>query len=258
MPGRGSEEESCFTSASWPQRRGRRALLPRVLPGGLPRARPARPPGRDARLHRDGEEHAGLGGGRPRRDPRHLGASSGWRAPVPTSSSARTTPPISRSSSPEPELALPGLHIAEVVADRAARDGRRRVGCSAPASRWTDRSTGAPSARGASPPRCRRRRTRAMVNRIIFDELVNGVFTDASRAEYVRIIEHLAARGCDAVALVCTEIPLLVTPDARRCPRWTRRACWRGRRSRSRSAGSRCRPGEAGRGDPNSQRIRSS
>jgi aspartate racemase len=44
------------------------------------------------------------------------------------------------------------------------------------------------------------------------------VFTASSRQEYVRIIERLAARGCDAVALVCTEIPLLVTPDASPLP----------------------------------------
>ncbi|MFI5080857.1 MAG: hypothetical protein ACHQCE_07290 [Streptosporangiales bacterium] len=37
-------------------------------------------------------------------------------------------------------------------------------------------------------------------------------------AEYVRVIERLAARGCDAVALVCTEIPLLVTPEASLLP----------------------------------------
>jgi aspartate/glutamate racemase len=54
---------------------------------------------------------------------------------------------------------------------------------------------------------------RRIINKIIFDELVNGVFTASSRQEYVRIIEQLAARGCDAVALACTEIPLLVTPD---------------------------------------------
>ena len=53
---------------------------------------------------------------------------------------------------------------------------------------------------------------------IIFDELVNGVFSARSRQEYVRVIEQLAARGCDAVALVCTEIPLLVTPDASPLP----------------------------------------
>jgi aspartate racemase len=59
---------------------------------------------------------------------------------------------------------------------------------------------------------------RATVNRVIFDELVNGVFTDSSRRDYVRIIERLAALGCDAVALVCTEIPLLVTPDVSPLP----------------------------------------
>ena len=42
---------------------------------------------------------------------------------------------------------------------------------------------------------------------------MNGQFTPASRSEYVRVIEDLAARGCDAVALVCTETPLLVTPS---------------------------------------------
>ncbi len=59
---------------------------------------------------------------------------------------------------------------------------------------------------------------RHVINKIIFDELVNGVFTTRSRQEYVRIIEQLAVRGCDAVALVCTEIPLLVTPDAAPLP----------------------------------------
>jgi aspartate racemase len=39
------------------------------------------------------------------------------------------------------------------------------------------------------------------------------VFTDDARTAYVRIIEKLKADGCDAVALVCTEIPLLITDD---------------------------------------------
>jgi aspartate racemase len=51
------------------------------------------------------------------------------------------------------------------------------------------------------------------VDRIIFAELVDGVFTDASRQAYNRAIARLGERGCDAVALACTEIPLLVRPD---------------------------------------------
>ncbi|MFL6780567.1 MAG: aspartate/glutamate racemase family protein, partial [Sphingomicrobium sp.] len=59
---------------------------------------------------------------------------------------------------------------------------------------------------------------RAQVNSIIFDELCLGVFTNESRAAYVRIIEKLAAQGCDSVALVCTEIPLLITDDVSPLP----------------------------------------
>jgi aspartate racemase len=45
-----------------------------------------------------------------------------------------------------------------------------------------------------------------------------GTFTDGSRDAYVRIIEKLKADGCDAVALVCTEIPLLITEDVSPLP----------------------------------------
>ena len=113
---------------------------------------------------------------------------------------------------PGEPLALPGLHIAEVVADRAAQDGRGCVGVLGTA--YTMDGPVYPrafAARGiaAEVPGPDDRR---LLNRIIFEELVNGVFTEASRRQYVRVIEALAARGCDAVALVCTEIPLLVAP----------------------------------------------
>ncbi|MEV3925522.1 aspartate/glutamate racemase family protein [Actinomadura coerulea] len=119
---------------------------------------------------------------------------------------------------PGDELALPGLHIVQVVADQAARDGRARVGVLG--TRFTMDGPLYPrelAARGiaAEVPDPADRET---VDRIIFDELVNGVFTEDSRREYVRIIERLAGRGCDAVALVCTEIPLLVTPEASPLP----------------------------------------
>jgi aspartate racemase len=119
---------------------------------------------------------------------------------------------------PGEELALPGLHIAEVVADQAARDGRTRVGVLG--TRYLMDGPVYPrafAARGiaAEVPEAGDRK---VVNEIIFEELVNGVFTSSSLQEYVRVIERLAGRGCDAVALVCTEIPLLVTPDASPLP----------------------------------------
>ena len=60
---------------------------------------------------------------------------------------------------------------------------------------------------------------RADIDRIIFDELVEGVFTESSRARYVEIIQRLKREeGCDGVAVVCTEIPLLITPDVSPLP----------------------------------------
>lgn len=114
---------------------------------------------------------------------------------------------------PGEDLALPGLHIAEVVAERAAVDGRRRVGVLG--TRFLVESPVYPSALGGRGidivlPEAEDRR---LVDAVIFDELVNGEFRDDSRRKYVRVIERLASRGADAVALVCTEIPLLVSPS---------------------------------------------
>jgi len=119
---------------------------------------------------------------------------------------------------PGPNLPLPGLHIAEVVADRAAREGHRRVGVlgtrylmDGPVYRRALSARGIAAEVPAEPDRL-------LVNEVIFGELVNGVFTDRSRDEYLRIIKQLADAGCDAVALVCTEIPLLITPDVSPLP----------------------------------------
>src|SRR6266542_2478687 len=104
------------------------------------------------------------------------------------------------------------------TAHMAARDGRTRVGVLG--TRYLMDGPVYPralAARGiaAEVPAADDRR---VVNEINFEELVNGVFTTVSRRRYVRVVERLAARGCDAVALVCTEIPLLLTPDASPLP----------------------------------------
>ncbi len=108
---------------------------------------------------------------------------------------------------------LPWLHIARVVAEEAARRGCRRVGVLG--TRYTMAGPVYSDALGelgiaAVVPEAADFET---VDRIIFAELVDGVFTDASRHVYNRAIARLAERGCDAVALACTEIPLLVRPE---------------------------------------------
>ena len=54
---------------------------------------------------------------------------------------------------------------------------------------------------------------REEINRTIMDELVNAQFTPAAVASFQEIIRSLAVKGCDAVVLGCTEIPLLITPQ---------------------------------------------
>lgn len=54
---------------------------------------------------------------------------------------------------------------------------------------------------------------RALVNKIIFDELVAHRFTEEARAYFAGLIGEMKKGGCDAVALACTEIPLIVTPE---------------------------------------------
>lgn len=50
----------------------------------------------------------------------------------------------------------------------------------------------------------------AVVDRIIFDELVRRDLRESSKAEYLRIIDGLKAQGAEGVILGCTEIFLLV------------------------------------------------
>jgi aspartate racemase len=119
---------------------------------------------------------------------------------------------------PGPDLALPGLHIARVVAERAVRDGHRRVGLLG--TRYTLEAAVYPDALSAAGTEAELpgAEDRAILHDMIVSELVNGIFTERSRQEVIRITAALKARGCDAVALVCTEIPLLVPPDAAPLP----------------------------------------
>ena len=57
---------------------------------------------------------------------------------------------------------------------------------------------------------------RDRIDKIIFEELVNGVFNAQSRRYFNTVIARLKKRGCEAAVLGCTEIPLLVDPHD--CP----------------------------------------
>ncbi len=114
---------------------------------------------------------------------------------------------------PGDPFALPGLHIGEVVADQAARQGMRKVGILG--TEWTMIGPVYPGAfaRRDIGWQVPGEVDRKLIHAVIFEELCLGRFEEASRRAYVEIIGRLADAGCDGVALVCTEIPLLVTAE---------------------------------------------
>jgi aspartate racemase len=108
---------------------------------------------------------------------------------------------------------IPWLHIAREVGAEAERRGYRRVGVLG--TRFTMAGpvyadTLSDMGIATTVPEADDFET---VDRIIFDELVDGIFTEESQRAYTDAIGRLADRGCDAVALACTEIPLLVAPE---------------------------------------------
>jgi aspartate racemase len=113
---------------------------------------------------------------------------------------------------------LPWLHIAEEVAREAANKGFKKLGILG--TRYLVESPVYPDKLKAAGidyvlPELEERER---INDIIFDELVNGIFLDESRNYFVEVIERLKEKGCDAVVLGCTEIPLIVTPEVSPLP----------------------------------------
>lgn len=111
---------------------------------------------------------------------------------------------------------IPWLHIAEVVAQEARRNGCKKAGLLGTRFTMTGpfyREMFARYQMEALPPSAEDQK---LVHDVIFRELVHGVFPESSRLGYNQVIERLKRQGCDCVILGCTEIPLLVRQDD--CP----------------------------------------
>jgi aspartate racemase len=112
-----------------------------------------------------------------------------------------------------PQSPIPWLHIAGAVAKEAHRSGYMRLGILG--TKYLAESDVYPEAlaefkiESEIPDEADREK----VNEIIFKELVNGVFPEASRLYLNEVVSKLKTRGCDAAVLGCTEIPLIVRPD---------------------------------------------
>ncbi|WP_260459167.1 aspartate/glutamate racemase family protein [Actinotalea ferrariae] len=103
------------------------------------------------------------------------------------------------------------VHVVDAVADAAVALGATRVGLLG--TRYTMQS------RALYPERLAARGIDVVVpgpddadevHRVIYDELVQGRVSDASRRAYLEIIGRLVGAGAQAVVLGCTELALLL------------------------------------------------
>ncbi|MFW9824402.1 MAG: aspartate/glutamate racemase family protein [Candidatus Thorarchaeota archaeon] len=111
---------------------------------------------------------------------------------------------------------IPWLHIAEVVGEEARRNKFKQLGILG--TKYLVSSSVYSNSLKKFRIKCDipNDDDREKIDKIIFEELVNGTFKESSRQYFNKVIKRLKNKGCDAVVLGCTEIPLLVNPND--CP----------------------------------------
>ena len=109
-------------------------------------------------------------------------------------------------------ISIPLIHIADATGEALKQAGVKRVGLLGTAfTMEQDFYKGRLSERHDLEVLVPKAEDRALIHRVIFQELCVGITTNASKAEYLRIIEALKEQGAEAVILGCTEIGMLVT-----------------------------------------------
>lgn len=111
---------------------------------------------------------------------------------------------------------IPWLHIAAAVGDEAKLQGFNALAITGTKYLMTGPVYPAVLRRYGIDCLIPDEPEREQIDKIIFRELVNGVFTESSRLYFNTVIQKMKDQGCDGVVLGCTEIPLLVDPND--CP----------------------------------------
>jgi aspartate racemase len=114
------------------------------------------------------------------------------------------------------ESAIPWIHIAEAVAQEAKTRGYNHLGITGTKYLMTGPVYREKLLQFDITCEIPMEQNRAKIDAIIFGELVNGVISEKSRLYFNEVIQELKNKGCDAVVLGCTEIPLIVDPKD--CP----------------------------------------
>jgi aspartate racemase len=113
----------------------------------------------------------------------------------------------------KPKSPIPWLHIAETVAEEAKKQGFARLGILGTKYLMTGPVYPKALRKSGIAHEIPAENDRERIDKIIFDELVNGLFIEESRRYFNNVMRALKQRGCDAAVLGCTEIPLIVDPS---------------------------------------------
>lgn len=108
---------------------------------------------------------------------------------------------------------LPWLHIAEEVAREAKAKGYKNVGLLGTQPLMEGPVYGPRFEKYGVQYQTPDLAARQQVHKYIVEELIYGVMLPDTRKYFQSLIEQFSANGCDAVALSCTEIPLLITSE---------------------------------------------
>jgi aspartate racemase len=110
----------------------------------------------------------------------------------------------------EAAVSTPLVHIGDVTAAAVRREGLSRVGLLATAYTMEQPFLRERLATHGLTVIVPDADDRALVHRVIYEELCVGVVTEESRQAYREVIGRLVAAGAQGVILGCTEIELLV------------------------------------------------
>ena len=108
------------------------------------------------------------------------------------------------------------LHIAEVVAKEAQKNGFRKLAILG--TKYLMEGPVYPEILDKLEIEYQipSKQIRLKINDKIFNELVNGIFIEKTRLFFNDVIREMKSDGCNATILGCTEIPLIVDPGD--CP----------------------------------------
>ncbi|MFE7592810.1 aspartate/glutamate racemase family protein [Kitasatospora sp. NPDC057512] len=110
-------------------------------------------------------------------------------------------------------VSVPLLHLADTTAAAVRAAGLRRVGLLGTAFTMEQDFYRGRLAAGGLDVLVPQADSRALVHRVIYEELCVGLVREESRAAYRRVIGELVAGGAEGIVLGCTEIELLVRPE---------------------------------------------